>query len=55
LQTFRQVGKDVLLASMGITVSLGIYVASSHFYPAQNAKINPIKTEVPAEPTEIKK
>ena len=49
LQTFRQVGKDVLLASMGITVSLGIYVASSYFYPTQASKINILKPDVPTE------
>jgi hypothetical protein len=35
LETFRQVGKDVLLASLGITVSLSIYVLSSILYPKE--------------------
>lgn len=52
LQTFRQVGKDVLLATMGITISLVIYVASSYFYPNQNSKTSIQKSENPT--SEIK-
>ncbi|MBP9164753.1 MAG: hypothetical protein KBF99_16365, partial [Leptospiraceae bacterium] len=45
LQTFRQVGKDVLLATMGITISLAIYFASSYIYPNQpSSKGNSIKS-----------
>jgi hypothetical protein len=54
LQTFRQVGKDVLLATMGITISLAIYVASSYFYPAQAAKINTPTAPLTNPSTEIK-
>ena len=54
LQTFRQVGKDVLLATMGITISLAIYVASSYVYPSQASKINLLKTDSPSVPTELK-
>ncbi len=38
LDTFRKVGKDVALASLGIAVSLGIYIASTFFYPAENTQ-----------------
>lgn|GEM_PF-186584 len=52
LQTFRQVGKDVLLATMGITISLAIYFASSYIYPNQpSSKGNSIKSGNPAETT----
>lgn len=40
LQTFRQVSKDVLLATLGITVSILIYGASSYYYPDKSAKLN---------------
>lgn len=33
LDTFRKVGKDVVLASLGIAVSIFIFVLSSYFYP----------------------
>lgn len=33
LDTFRKVGKDVILASLGIAVSIGIYILSTVFYP----------------------
>jgi len=33
LITFRQVGKDVMLASLGVAVSVFIFVLSSQFYP----------------------
>jgi len=36
LETFRQVGKDVLLASLGITVSVSFYLLSYVIYPSQN-------------------
>ncbi|MBP9163367.1 MAG: hypothetical protein KBF99_09295, partial [Leptospiraceae bacterium] len=49
---FRQVGKDVLLATMGITISLAIYFASSYIYPNQpSSKGNSIKSGNPAETT----
>ena len=51
LQTFRQVGKDVLLATMGITISLAIYFASSYVYPVQSASKSSIKSSIPAETT----
>lgn len=34
LETFRQVGKDVLLASLGITVSVSFYILSYLIYPS---------------------
>ncbi len=43
LETFRQVGKDVMLASLGITVSVSIYILSTIFYPADTQKINLLK------------
>lgn len=48
LQTFRQVGKDVVLASLGITVSMGVYLLSMKLYP-------PIEKEIPKIETEQKK
>lgn len=36
LDTFRKVGKDVILASLGIAVSIGIYILSTYMYPETN-------------------
>jgi hypothetical protein len=36
LETFRQVGKDVLLASLGIAASISIYMLSTIVYPPEN-------------------
>ncbi len=44
LQTFRQVGKDVVLASLGITVSMGVYLLSLKMYPPKEA--DKPKTEI---------
>lgn len=38
LDTFRKVGKDVILASLGIAVSLGIYITSQILYPNKNSQ-----------------
>jgi hypothetical protein len=45
LQTFRQVGKDVVLASLGITISMGIYLLSVKFYPPKAKVTEPMKQE----------
>ncbi len=37
LDTFRKVGKDVILASLGIAVSIGFYFLSTVFYPNSNS------------------
>ncbi|PJZ69813.1 hypothetical protein CH373_10695 [Leptospira perolatii] len=37
LETFRKVGKDVLLASIGIAVSIFIFILASQFYPEQTS------------------
>jgi hypothetical protein len=36
LDTFRKVGKDVILASLGIAVSIGVYILSTYAYPDSN-------------------
>ncbi|WCL49235.1 hypothetical protein [Leptospira sp. GIMC2001] len=38
LDTFRKVGKDVILASLGIAVSIGIYLLSTIIYPESNSQ-----------------
>lgn len=37
LETFRKVGKDVLFASMGIAVSIFIFILASQIYPDTTA------------------
>ncbi|MCC5814985.1 MAG: hypothetical protein JJT78_09530 [Leptospira sp.] len=37
LDTFRKVGKDVILASLGIAVSIAIYILSTMVYPENNS------------------
>lgn len=37
LDTFRKVGKDVILASLGVAVSIGIYILSTVVYPDGNS------------------
>ncbi|WP_367897988.1 hypothetical protein AB3N61_15150 [Leptospira sp. WS58.C1] len=39
LETFRKVGKDVLLASIGIAVSIFIFLLASQFYPEKTSFI----------------
>ena len=46
LQTFRQVGKDVVLATLGITVSLGIYFLNKKIYTSNPKVEEPTKIEI---------
>ena len=40
LDTFRTIGKDILLASLGIAVSLFVILLSSVVYPTPEKKAN---------------
>jgi uncharacterized membrane protein len=46
LETFRQVGKDVVLASLGIAVSIFIFILSSLIYTKDTAILQFIPNQI---------